>query len=62
MQVLTNPELFFFDQIEAGIDGALREVGEELEEPRDKLGSQLLGLHARLRHIDNPLVVLHILK
>ena len=59
---LTHPKLFFFNQIKMSINRRRREAGEELEEPRNELCSELLGLHAGLGSSDNPLVVLHILK
>lgn len=59
---MTNPELFCFDQIKMGVDGGARERREELEEPGDELSGQLLGLDARIGHVDNPLIVLQILQ
>lgn len=59
---MTNPELFCFDQIEMGVNGGARERREELEEPGDELSGQLLGLDARIGHVDNPLIVLQILQ
>lgn len=45
-----------------GVDGGARERREELEEPGDELSGQLLGLDARIGHVDNPLIVLQILQ
>lgn len=59
---ITDPELFFFDQIEMRVDSGAGESGEELEEPGDELRGQLLSLDARLGRVDDPLVVLHILQ
>ena len=59
---MTNPELFYFDQIEMSVDGRAGERREELEEPGDELSSQLLGLDAHFGHVDNPLIVLQILQ
>jgi hypothetical protein len=44
------------------VDGGAGESGEELEEPGDELGGQLLSLDTRLGCVDDPLVVLHILQ
>lgn len=62
MYRITDPKLFFFNQIEMRVDGGAGESGEELEEPGDELRGQLLSLDARLGRVDDPLVVLHILQ
>ncbi|RWV97339.1 hypothetical protein GW17_00039873 [Ensete ventricosum] len=50
MTMETDPELIFLDQIELRGHGLAGEGGEELEEPRDELGGQLLRLHALPLH------------
>lgn len=59
----TDPELIFLDQIELRGHGLAGEGREELEEPRDELGGQLLRLHALPLHRRyDPLVVTHVLQ
>lgn len=58
----TNPNILLIDTVHMSIEGLSGESREELEVARNQLRRKLLRLHTRLRHLDNPLIVLNILQ